>query len=64
MAHIDNTVSDEVMEKMKWKKEILRAKKLFEATAQVPSPSKDFTQIILTEGSQHGPSVGTACHCA
>lgn len=49
MAHIDNTVSDEVMEKMKWKKEILRAKKLFEATAQVPSPSKDFTQIILTE---------------
>ena len=31
------------------KKEILGAKKLFEATAQVPSPSKDFTQIIITE---------------
>ena len=49
MANLDNSISDEVMAKVARKKEILKAKKLFEATAQVPSPSKDFTQIILTE---------------
>ena len=49
MANLDSSISDQVMAKMAEKKEILRAKKLFEATAQVPSPSKDFTQIILTE---------------
>lgn len=46
---LDTHVSDEVLKKMTLKKEILNAKKLFEATAQVPSPSKDFTQIIVTE---------------
>lgn len=49
MANLDNSRSDEIMAKVARKKEILKAKKLFEATAQVPSPSKDFTQIILTE---------------
>ena len=46
---LDSHASDEVMEKVAVKKEILRAKKLFEATAQAPSPSKDFTQIVVTE---------------
>ena len=46
---LDSQASDEVLKRMTLKKEILGAKKLFEATAQVPSPSKDFTQIIITE---------------
>lgn len=48
-AYLDSTASQELLEQVSWKKEILRAKKLFEATAQVPSPSKDFTQILVTE---------------
>jgi hypothetical protein len=46
---LDSQASDEVVKRMTLKKEILSAKKLFEATAQVPSPSKDFTQIVITE---------------
>ena len=46
---LSSHTSDEVMKKLSLKREILSAKKLFEATAQVPSPSKDFTQIIVTE---------------
>ena len=46
---LDSHSSDEIMEKVALKRDILRAKKLFEATAQVPSPSKDFTQIVVTE---------------
>ena len=48
-AYLESTASAEILENVAWKKEILKAKKLFEATAQVPSPSKDFTQIIITE---------------
>ena len=47
---LDSTRSDEAMQKAAYKKEILSAKKLFEASAQVPSPSKDFAQILITEG--------------
>lgn len=39
----------EALERIAWKKEILKAKKLFEATAQVPSPSKDFVNVVITE---------------
>lgn len=46
---LDSHASDEVMKKVAEKREILKAKKLFEATAQAPSPAKDFTQIIVTE---------------
>ena len=46
---LDSQVSDEVMKNVALKKKVLAAKKLFEATAQVPSPSKDFMQIIVTE---------------
>ena len=46
---IESKASDELLEKVSWKKNILSAKKLFEATAQAPSPSKDFTQIVITE---------------
>ena len=46
---LDSQVSDEVMKSVTLKKKVQTAKKLFEATAQVPSPSKDFMQIIVTE---------------
>ena len=46
---LDSHASDEAMKRMALKKDLLSAKKLFEATAQVPSPSKDFSQIIVTE---------------
>lgn len=46
---LDNHSSDEIMKRVALKKDILGAKKLFEATAQVPSPSKDFTQIVVTK---------------
>ena len=46
---LDSQVSDEVLKNVVMKKKVLTAKKLFEATAQVPSPSKDFMQIIVTE---------------
>lgn len=46
---LDSQVGDEVMKNVALKKKVLTAKKLFEATAQVPSPSKDFMQIIVTE---------------
>ena len=46
---LDSQANDEVLKRVTLKKEILSAKKLFEATAQVPSPSKDFTQIVITE---------------
>ena len=46
---LDSQASDEVLKRVTLKKEILGAKKLFEATAQVPSPLKDFTQIVITE---------------
>ena len=32
-----------------WKQTILRSRKVFEATGQAPSPSKDFCQIFVTE---------------
>ena len=46
---LESHSSDATMERVAVKRDILRAKKLFEATAQVPSPSKDFTQIVVTE---------------
>ena len=38
-----------LMQSIANKKEVTRAKKLYDATAQVPSPSKDFCQILITE---------------
>ena len=46
---LDSQASDELLKRVTLKKEILSAKKLFEATAQVPPPSKDFTQMVITE---------------
>ena len=37
------------MQLLKEKRAIIRAKKLFEATKQVPPPSKDFCQLLVTE---------------
>lgn len=34
---------------IEWKRGILRSRKIFEATGTVPSPSKDFCQILVTE---------------
>ena len=46
---LDSHARDEVLKRVALKKDILKSKTLFEATAQVPSPSKDFSQIIVTE---------------
>ena len=46
---LENKSSDELMEKVSWKKKIARSKKLYEATAQDSSPSKDFIQLLVTE---------------
>ena len=40
---------DATMHLLKEKRAIIRAKKLFEATNQVPSPSKDFCQLLVTQ---------------
>ena len=49
MAYLDSATSQEVLEAVAYKKEILRSKKLFEAAAQVPAPHKDWCQIVITE---------------
>ena len=49
MAYLSTAVSDELMKEMAWKKQITEAKKLFEATNQAPSPSKDYVHILVTE---------------
>lgn len=41
--------NDDIKEVIACKRSILSSKKLFEATAQVPSPSKDFCQLLITE---------------
>ncbi len=65
----DTSASREALESMAFKKRVLKAKKLFEAAAQVPSPQKDWAQILVTEGgvvwrkwkiSLRGVSHGTA----
>lgn len=45
-----SSASKEALESMAFKKRVLKAKKLFEAAAQVPSPQKDWAQIVVTEG--------------
>ncbi len=46
----ETSVAREALETMAFKKRVLKAKKLFEAAAQVPSPHKDWAQIVITEG--------------
>ena len=46
---MESTASMEALKRMAFKKEVLGAKKLFEAAAQVPSPHKDWAQVIITE---------------
>lgn len=41
--------SEDITDVIAWKRSILRSKKLYEATAQVPPPSKDFCQFLVTE---------------
>ena len=40
---------EEIAEKIAWKTAILRSRKLFEGTSQLPAPSKDFCQLLITE---------------
>ena len=47
--HLDSSRSDEALENAAWRREVLRSKKLLEVSAQVPSPSKDFAQVVITE---------------
>ena len=47
--YLQSNATQEMLEKLAWKKEILKSKKLFEATTQVPSPSKDFVNLVITE---------------
>jgi F-box protein 36 len=41
---------ESVGETVAWKQAVKRSRKIFEATGQVPAPSKDFCQILVTEG--------------
>ena len=49
LHHGSTNDSQPIGDVLLWKKTVTRAQKLFEATAQVPSPSKDFCQILVTE---------------
>lgn len=49
VLHLDRSRSDEALENSAWRREVLRSKKLLEVSAQVPSPSKDFAQVVITE---------------
>lgn len=40
---------ERMADRISWKTGVIRARKLYEGTAQVPSPSKDFCQILITE---------------
>eukprot|EP00731_Ephydatia_muelleri_P030269 Em0021g792a len=48
-VHLNDTTSEAVLQHVAWKKEILKAKKLFETSSQAPAPSKDHCQLIVTE---------------
>ena len=50
MAYLKSTVSDELLQQVAWKKKIKQAKKLLDETKQAPPPSKDYVQIVVTEG--------------
>ena len=50
MAAISSKASDEIMQEVSRKKRIAGSKKLFELTGQAPSPSKDYLQVLVTEG--------------
>lgn len=50
MAYLSSRASDELLQLVAWKKQIARAKKLFELTKQAPSPSKDYVHVLVTEG--------------
>lgn len=45
---LDSRASDELMKSLTWKREVSKAKTLFEITGQLPSPSKDFAQLKIT----------------
>ena len=49
-AYLPSQGSDEIMQEVSRKKQITQAKKLFELTKQAPSPSKDYVQVLVTEG--------------
>lgn len=46
---VNTDTATKVMEEVSLKKEVRRARKLFEATAQSQSPSKDFVALLITE---------------
>lgn len=46
---LNDATSETVLRHVAWKKEVLKAKKLFETSSQAPSPSKDYCQLIVTE---------------
>lgn len=50
MAYLKSTVSDELLEQVAWKKKIKQAKKLLDEAKPAPPPSKDYVQIVVTEG--------------
>ena len=45
---LESHASDELMKSLNWKREVSKAKTLFEITGQLPSPSKDFVQFKIT----------------
>ena len=49
-AYLSSPASDKIMQEVSRKKQIVQAKKLFEFTGQAHSPSKDYLQVIVTEG--------------
>ena len=49
-AYLSSRVSDDLLQEASRKKNISQAKKLFETTRQAPPPSKDYVQVLVTEG--------------
>ncbi len=48
-AVLSSKVSEKVTKAISWKSEVNNGKVLFEITGQVPSPSKDFVQLKITD---------------
>ena len=46
---LDNESGEKILAKVAMRKEILKARTLFEASTQVASPSKDYCNIVVTK---------------
>ena len=49
-SYLSSQVSDQVLREVSRKRQIAQAKKLYEVTRQAPAPSKDYVQVLVTEG--------------